>query len=221
MMSNSIHAWCAAALILIGCASHEPVTAPPLVQGGAVSGLRATAGGMQMVIKPIASIADNKTYLDDDLVVYDMLPIRALIENNEYPGTLLFEPTSLHLVDPNGDLTAAMPVEDVIEKAKKSFWRTAGWGVAFGIFGLIPSAINVSNTNERLAADYRAKTLKSTTLPKNGRVEGMAFFTFAKSNRTLNGWLIRLAMTDAVSGTVVTVEQSLSGAVEERQTAGG
>ncbi len=34
--------------------------------------------------------------------------------------------------------------------AKKSYWRTAGWGGAFGIVGIIPSLINVSNTNDKI-----------------------------------------------------------------------
>ena len=130
------------------------------------------------------------TYFDDDLLQYGLLPVQINLKNNSYPRTLVLNADRINLIDPTGVKIPIMSYDQVIDKAKKSYWRTAGWAVAFGLLGAIPSLVNVSNTNEKIQADYESRMLKCGNLNCGSETEGLTFFSVPEDLNSLNGWKI-------------------------------
>lgn len=77
-----------------------------------------------------------------------------------------------------------------MDKVKKSHWRTAGWTVGFGVFGLTPSMINVSNTSKTMRADYETKIFVGGKLGKGSATEGFMFYTIPEDTYSLYGWTL-------------------------------
>lgn len=110
-----------------------------------------------------------------------------------------------------------MSTEQVVEKAKKSFFRTAGWGIAFGCIGAIPSAINVSNTNEKIQADYESRMLKGGNLVAGGVTEGLICFNVPEDINNLSGWKVSVILKDIETGENIILEYGLSGTIVSPQ----
>ena len=106
-----------------------------------------------------------------------------------------------------------MSSEQVIDKAKKSYWRAAGWGVAYGVFGLIPSMINVSSTNKTIPADYESRIIKGGNLICGGVTEGLAFFSVPEDLSNLSGWKVSVILKDIESSEDIVLEHGLSGTI--------
>ncbi|MBW6486004.1 MAG: hypothetical protein K0B01_07660 [Syntrophobacterales bacterium] len=106
-----------------------------------------------------------------------------------------------------------MSTDQVIAKAKKSYWRTAGWGVAFGIVGIIPSLINVSNTNDKIQADYESRMLKSGNLVADGQTAGLVFFNVPDNISNLSGWKVALILKDVETSSDIVLEHGISGTI--------
>jgi hypothetical protein len=103
--------------------------------------------------------------------------------------------------------------EQVYGKASKSYGRALGWGVAFGLLGAIPSAINVAVVNEKIKADYESCMIKNGELVSGGYTEGSMFFSIDKEIESLDGWKLQLGYNILNDPKLVTFD--LSGDVEQ------
>jgi len=202
-------------LFLVSCASHKAVQQPNLTYDLAAQKNKVTENGVDLVTKPIHSKSELKSYFDQDLLKDGILPVQVSISNNSHNDFYL-DTEGISLVDPSQNRYPVLPVSAVVKKAKKSYWRTAGWGVAFGLLGVIPSAINVNSTNTKIEDDYYAKALKSGNLSNGAGMEGLVFFAVPDGMTSLDGWEFKLAYTTPGSNNLATIACCLVGQIEKR-----
>lgn len=169
--------------------------------------------GIALMTKCFHLKSEMETYFDDDLLQYGILPIQINLQNKSYPKTVVFNIDGINLIDPTGTRNPIMSSEQAIDKAKKSYWRAAGWGVAAGIFGIIPSMINVSNTNKKIQADYESRMIKGGNLICGSVTEGLAFFSVPEDLSNLSGWKVSVILKDIKSPEDIIIEQGLSGTI--------
>lgn len=151
-------------LVLFGCASHAPITPPKLSVDLEAQQDKEIKNNVEVMMKPIHSEEALKAFYGEDLIFWGMIPVHVSVKNTDTkPCYLGVEYTSL--IYPDGKVSRALSTEQAYQKGRKSYGRAAGWGCAFGVIGAIPSLINVSQTNEKIKADYEARMLKSGEMP--------------------------------------------------------
>lgn len=141
-------------LILSGCASYKATTPPPLGYDLTAQTNKVEQDGVVLTAKPIHQETEVQRYFDEDPLKYGILPVQIHLENKGNEDHRVCAAAGINLLDPTNSRAPAMSVDQVMDKVKKSQWRSAGWTVAAGVFGLIPSAINVNKTNKKMRADY-------------------------------------------------------------------
>lgn len=199
-------------MFLSGCASHKPIKQPNLGADLAAQQEKETLHGVEVIIRPVHQKDMLKNYYDEDLILYGVLPVQVCIDNlSEQERYLGVEYASL--ISPDGAERSALSLEQVFDKAKKSYWRTAGWGVAFGLLGAVPSIINVSSTNDQLKADYDSSMLKSGKMSEKAHAEGSVFFDVDPTISSLDGWQFKIGLEK--EGEPFYVSFDLGGEVEQ------
>lgn len=202
-------------LTLVACAEYKAVRQPNLSYDLECQQNKVICNGLELMIKPIHLKTDLRNYFDDDLIEYGVLPIQVNLCNRS-SETLYFNVEGLNLIDPTNSRLPVMTSQAVVDKAEKSYWRTAGWTVAFGLFGLIPSAINVSNTNKKIQADYESRTIKSGNMVPGSITEGLAFFSVPPDISSLEGWRLVVALKNGGNNDTLFVEVGMHGSIEPR-----
>jgi hypothetical protein len=203
-------------LLLVGCASHKVVETPSLGFDLTAQDKQIVENGVSLMARPIHRQAELETYFGTDILKYGILPVQLNIQNKDHQGALSFTTESLSLINPDGARAPLLSVDQVMEKAKKSYWRTAGWTVAFGIFGAIPSAINVTNTNKEMRADYESRIMKDGILQQGSVTEGTAFFSVPPKLDSLNGWKLSMVLKGSNGNEDLILSQALNGTILAR-----
>jgi hypothetical protein len=198
---------------LSGCASHKVVHQPSLLYDLNAQENKIENEGVICMVKPIHLKSELESYFDDDLLKHGVLPVQISLCNKSYGGSLSFSVDSINLVDPSNARSPLLSCDQVLDKIKKSYWRTAGWTVAFGVFGLVPSAINVSNTNRKIQADYESRLIKGGNLIEGGITEGLAYFSVPEDLSNLSGWTVSVILKDNKRERNVVLDHCLSGTV--------
>lgn len=207
------------AFLACGCASYQPARVSTLTHDLQAQENKVAKDGVVLMVKPIHMESELQAFFYDDLLgKYGILPIHINLCNKDYKGTLVFSTDSLNLISPSRNRVPILAVDDVMKKAKKSYWRTAGWGLAFGVFGIIPSAINVSKVNKKMQADYDTKTLKSGNLTCGSQTEGFAFFSVPQTLTNLSGWQLSLILKDRRQDKDILLDFGLEGTIVKRKT---
>ncbi len=204
---------CMILVTMTGCASHNAARQPDISFDLQAQENRTEKKGIQLMVKVFHQKSDLKTYFDEDLLQYNILPMQIGLQNKSYGKKVVFNTDGINLIDPTGSRNPVMSGEQVIAKAKKSYWRTAGWGVAFGIVGIIPSLINVSNTNDKIQADYESRMLKSGNLVAAGQTTGLVFFNVPDNISNLSGWKVSLILKDVETSEDIVLEHGISGEI--------
>ena len=204
---------CFSLVLLSSCATHKAVRQPDLSYNLEAQESKVDNEGVALMAKCFHLKSEMMTYFDDDILQYGVLPVQINLKNNSYPRTLVLKTDGINLIDPTGVRIPIMSCDQVIDKAKKSYWRTAGWAVAFGLFGAIPSLINVSNTNEKLQADYESRMFKSGNLISGSETEGLTFFSVPEDLNSLSGWKISVILKDIETENDIILDYGLSGAI--------
>jgi len=198
---------------IAGCAAHNAVIQPNLMfdlqaeQNGIVQ------DGIKLLVKPIYLKSDLIAYFDQDLLKYGILPVQISIINKSN-NTIYFSTDGINLIDTNNHRCPLLSVASVVDKCKKSYWRTAGWTVAFGVFGLIPSAINVSNTNEKIQSDFDSRVLKSGNMVPGAITEGLVFFDVPRDISTFDNWRLVLTFKDMLNDNLISIKTGLHGKLD-------
>lgn len=205
--------------LLSGCASHNAIRPPELAFDLSVQEQKVETDGIIMMAKPFYNQTDLLTYFGNDLLLVGIMPIMINIENKSYDGNLKLSFDGLNLIGPDGERSPVVSLDQLFKKTKKSFWRTAGWGVAFGIVGVAVSAINVSNTNKKIRADYESRLLKDGYLRKGNKTEGTVFFAVPPDIKSLDGWKLTVLLKDQNNGKDLITTYKLAGAVLPRPKA--
>jgi hypothetical protein len=203
-------------ILTASCASHKAAQIPPLAFDLEAQQNQTMCEGVVLMAKPIHSKTDQEQYFDVDLLEDGILPIQVHVCNKGHENPIVLSPESLNLINASGDRMPICSHEQVMDSAKRSYWRTAGWGAAFGLIGIIPSLINVSNTNKQIEADFSSRELKGGTVVNGGTTEGLVFFSVPPEINSLNGWKLSLLVSDSVEDQKILVEQGLHGTVVPR-----
>ena len=196
-----------------GCATHKSVKQPNLSYDLKAQENKIEQDGISCMVKCFHLKSDLMNYFDDDVLKYGILPVQINLQNNSYPRPVVLNTDGINLIDSTGTRHPTLSCEQVLEKMKKSYWRTAGWGVAFGIFGIIPSAINVSNTNKKIRADYESRTIKGGNLICGGVTEGLSFFSIPEDLDNLSGWQVAIILKDIQQSKDIILNYGLSGTI--------
>jgi len=211
-----LKAWfiiCLMLLVSSGCASHNAARQPDLSYDLKAQENKIEKDGIALMVKVFHLKSELETYFDADLLKYSMLPVQINLQNKSYGRNVVFNTDGINLIDPTGTRNPILSAEQVIDKTKRSYWRTAGWTVAFGIFGIIPSAINVSNTNKKIQADYESRMIKGGNLIGGGAAAGLTFFTVPEGLSSLSGWKVSMILKDIESSENIILEYGLSGTI--------
>ena len=209
-----------ALFIIHGCASYQVTPALPLDYDLEAQNIKAEKDGVLLLAKPIHQIPELTKYFDDDFLKYGILPIQIHIENNEHEPALICAPEGINLMDPSNARIPALTVEQVMDKAKKSHWRAAGWTAQFGVFGLVPSIINVNNTNKKMRADYETKLFNGGKIGKGSATDGFMFFSIPKDTHSLDGWTLAAVLKGTDESEDLILKQALSGKIAIREKEG-
>jgi hypothetical protein len=221
ILMNARFAYLLVALFIIhGCASYQVTSAPPLEYDLEAQNKKAEKDGVLLLAKPIHQITELQKYFDDDPLKYGILPIQIHIENREHEPALICASEGINLMDPADARIPALTVEQVMDKVKKSHWRTAGWTVGFGVFGLVPSIINVNNTNKKMRADYETKLFVGGKIGKGSATEGFMFFSIPEDTHSLDGWTLAAVLKGTDKSEDLILKQALSGKIAIRKKEG-
>lgn len=200
-----------------GCASHKVTEAPDLAFDLQVQQQVVEDSGVTMLARPIHAKSELEAYFDSDLVKLGILPVQINLHNKSHDRNLIFSPENISLYAPDSSRSAQLDVNQIMDRAKKSYWRTAGWGVAFGLIGAGVSAVNVSKTNNKMQATYESRIVKGGNLNKGNMTEGFVFFNVPKDLDHLNGWKLGLVLRDPAEGQNVALEYGFAGMVVARK----
>lgn len=203
-------------ILMYGCASYQVTTAPSLEYDLAAQHSKAETEGVILLAKPLHHLTELEQYFDDDPLKYGILPVQIHVENRDHETAIICAPEGINLMDSRNSRIPAMTVDQVMDKVKKSHWRTAGWTVGFGVFGLVPSIINVNNTNKKMLADYENKIFKGGTLAKGDSTGGFLFYSVSESIYSLNGWMLAAVLKSTAQGTDLVLQQAFSGTIAPR-----
>ncbi|MEE9615145.1 MAG: hypothetical protein V3W31_09420 [Thermodesulfobacteriota bacterium] len=202
--------------ILAGCATHDAVRPTSLLHTPSAHENKVIESDIELFFSPYRTKEENEQFFGVDLVKHEVLPAQmALINNTD--ATLQFTNQKILLIDPDGEEYQPLTLDEVMERAKKSFWRTAGWGVAFGLIGAIPSAMNVSKANKKIRADYDARIMKDAKLVHGATTEGTLFFSLSKDARSLDGFILSVALENPDEDGAIVIEYNLNGDIPERK----
>jgi hypothetical protein len=204
--------WCA----LTSCATHNAAQLPQLSLDLNAQQHKVEEKGLVGMVKPIHLPSELKTYFDYDLIADGILPVQIHVMNKSYGKPCGLNTTAINLVDATGTRLPVLSVDQVLDKVQKSQWRSVGWGVAFGLVGVIPSIINVSQTNDKIRADYEARVLKSGNVVPGAVTEGVMFFSIPSDTSSLDGWKVATILVDYGDSTGIVIENRLEGAVAPR-----
>lgn len=203
-------------ILIFSCAHHQPVQVPQLALDLQAQQNKVEKDGVVLMAKPIHRKSELKAYFDDDLLDIGVLPIQISVINKTNSRTLVLSPAGINLIDAGGGTVPHLEGQALHEKVKKSYWRSAGWTAAFGIFGLIPSLINVGNANERIQAYYDARAIKGGNLVPGAMVEGLCFYSVPPELSSLHGWKISIALINPVTSDHIFIEYGLQGTIIPR-----
>jgi hypothetical protein len=198
------------------CASYQAATAPSLSLDAAARQQRSEESGISLMAKAMHREADLKRYFDDDPIKYGVLPVQIHVENRTHGTPVLCSCDGMNLIDDQGVRMTALSVDQVMDEIKRSHWRTAGWTVGFGVFGLIPSAVNVNKVNKQMRADLESKIFIGGQLPEGDVEEGFLFFAVPQTLDSLDGWKLVAVIADDGEFEDVTLEQRFSGRIAPR-----
>lgn len=201
------------ALMVSACASHKVTEVPELTFNAKMLGKSVKTNGVQFIANPIYEEEALKTYFDDNLLEYGILPVQLNIANKGYNGNLMFSPTSISLTTAEGANCPQLSLDQLYDEVKKSYGRSVGWTIAFGAIGAGVSAANVATTNNKIRRDYEQKMIRKDVLPQGGEAEGFVFFSVPKKTALLDGWELSMLLKDSQADKTVTVNCPISGQI--------
>jgi hypothetical protein len=176
-----------------GCASHSKITTPDLNSDLGCQSNKQVEKDVEVMMLAIHEKKALKTYFDDDLIRLGVLPVKVSIENLSSDPCFIGVDYA-KITDPDGNSKPALNLDEVYDRTYKSYWRTAGWGVAFGLLGAVPSLINVATTNEKIKADYDTCMLKDGEMKANTYTEGTLFFEIDNKIQSLDGYKFQIGV---------------------------
>lgn len=201
-------------IFVAGCASYVSTRQAPLNINPIAQQNKKISDDTESMVFPITTQNLQKQIFDTNLTKKGYLPVQISIVNKK-DCNLTFDKDGVVILSPEGVEIPRTSNLDVARDTDKSIGRTVGWTVAFGVVGLIPSALNVSKTNKRIQADYVAKAPIEGNLVPGGMVDGILFFKLPdKKIKSLNDYKINIVLHDELRNEDINITHALYGDIE-------
>ncbi len=202
------------AYIFSGCSSYQSIRQAPLSTNPIAQQNKRINDGIESMVFPITTQSLQTQIFDNDLIGKGYLPVQISILNKK-DCNVTFNKGGVVLLTPEDLVIPRTPNLKTAMETDKSVGRTVAWTVGFGVFGLIPSAMNVSKTNKRIQADYVGKAPIEGKLVSGGLVDGILFFKLPEEKiETLNGYKMNIVLRDELKNEDINIVHPLYGDIE-------
>jgi hypothetical protein len=160
-------------LLLDGCASYAPkeVAVP---KPGAMP-LWVRDGVVAVGADPYLQKERQKTAFDGDMGEEGILPVQVFVLN-EGQRRLLVRASDMILVLPDGRQVASAGATAVATRFEQGIGDVIGWGIGFGIIGMLAASANKDSVRTARLNDYRSKELAEAFLDPGQSAHGFVFF---------------------------------------------
>ncbi len=173
-MSRSMVALALALLLLLqGCASYTPKDAA--VPKPAVMPAWVRDGVVAVGADPYLQRERQKAVFDGDMSEEGILPVQVFLLN-EGPRRLLVRGSDMTLVFPDGRQVASAGATAVATRFDQGMGEVIGWGIGFGIIGVLAASANKETVRTARLSDYRSKELAEVFLDPGQSAHGFVFF---------------------------------------------
>lgn len=160
-------------LLLHGCASYtpkdvavpKPAVMPAWVRDGAVA----------VGADPYLEKERQKAAFDGDMSEEGILPVQLFVLN-EGPRRLLVRASDMTLVFADGRQIASAGATAVATRFDQGMGEVIGWGIGFGIIGVLAASANKETVRTARLSDYRSKELAEVFLDPGQSAHGFVFF---------------------------------------------
>ena len=163
----------ATSLALSGCASYTGGAA--LVPKQEAMPAWVSAGVLGAGADPHVTKERIKSVFDGDLIEEGVLPIQVLVRNDGERRALI-RSSDMTLALPNGNQIGSAGATAVAARFEQGIGDVVGWGIAFGVIGILAASANKDKVRSARLADYRSKELAEVTLGRGESAHGFVFF---------------------------------------------
>lgn len=179
---------------LIACATYSPAKRANLTPADILKRNEAVVNSEPCEVHVVA-LRDRelaRNYVGIDPFKSSMIPVFMKIDNYgndiikvDLSGSLLLTETA--------ESFQSLPIDEAIEKARRSDAQVVGWTIAFGLVGAFVSGDRIASTNKSLEEDYHNKSFKPTLIKGKSSGEGLIFFYVqSEKQESINTVIIQL-----------------------------
>lgn len=163
----------ATSLALSGCASYTGGAA--LAPKQEAMPAWASAGVLGAGADPYVTKERVKSVFDGDLIEEGVLPIHVLVRNDG-ERRILVRSSDMTLALSSGNQIGSAGATAVAARFEQGVGDVIGWGIAFGVIGILAASANKDKVRSARLADYRSKELAEVSLGQGESAHGFVFF---------------------------------------------
>lgn len=173
-MSRAIVALGLTALLLLqGCASYTPTNLELLKPEGMP--LWVQEGVVAVGADPYIQKERQKAAFDGDMSDVGILPVQVFVLNDG-PRRLLVRSSDMILLFPDGRQVASTGATAVAARFDQGVGDVIGWGIGFGVIGMLAASAHKDTVRTARLNDYRSKELSEAFLDPGKSAHGFVFF---------------------------------------------
>ena len=174
-------------ILLFGCASYNAVVPTAANYTNNTMAVEKVVDDVKVGALPVCTKEDAKKFFDDETLSRNgLIPIYVYIALvNNAPDHRI---TSIAIKTPDNKVLERLSLEDAYAEVKKWYaGRVLAWGLLAPI-AMPFSAINVSNTNDRIREDMTAKEFVAKEVKKGEIAQGFVYFKVDEKTTSLDGY---------------------------------
>lgn len=197
-----------ASILVSGCASYTTTTLA--VPGSGEMRAQKAESDVLVGADPYVQVERQKAVFDADLGGEDVIPVRLLVRNDS-ARRLLVRPSSMTLALPDGAQIPSAGATAVAAKLDQGVGEVIGWGIAFGIIGMLAASANKDSVRAARLQDYRSKELPEVSLAKGESAHGFVFFIPPRGTNPFGEATLSVRFVDVAEGTSFDLRVPLTG----------
>lgn len=173
------------AVLFLGCASYNAVV--PNAANYNTAAVEKTVDDVKVSALPVYTKEDAKKYFDDETISRNgLIPVYVYVSLANNAGDHRI--TSITLSTPDNKVLNRLSLEEAYQEVRKWYaGRVLAWGVLAPI-AMPFSAINVSNTNDAIKEDMKAKDFVAEEIKWGEVSQGFVYFKIDEKSVTLDGF---------------------------------
>lgn len=193
---------------LTGCASYTTTTLA--VPGAAEMRAQKAEADVLVGADPYVEPERQKAIFDAPLGEEGVIPVRLLVRND---GTrrLLVRPSSMTLALGDGARIPSAGATAAAARLDQGVGEVIGWGIAFGVIGMMAASANKDSVRAARLQDYRSKEMPEVSLAKGESAHGFVFFIPPRGSGPIDEATLGIRFVDIAEGTSFDVRLPLSG----------